>query len=1229
MGIGRGANTVASASELARCMVRDGMEHPALEAVASLGNGGRCESNAERDLHRWLKDLYGFELDTYEIAMELAVNNSRCVEQVPVHVLLPHEVMHAIFTMGATQVIPITFHVDGAEMYSDDEYFVYSFSSAFGGGGLVDDVLLHKFPLVILAERDMCLPGAASGLAPRRGFYGEEWPLDSYRRKWAGEHEVLHVLATCTWSLVKCNGILDAGGLILSTSEAREASDALFLHLRTYEFLAEHYWEERLMLFKIRPKAHSLLHTAREILEWQLNVSVFHTWSDESFLGKLKKIATQCHGKTMTKRVFERYRLYMAFPTTEISSSSGEPGGHPQASPKRAREDNLAGDDDLTAAGDQPLTLALLQQALQVSQQHITNTIHASLEGSLSTLSTRVAQVEANMEEHVKRTTNLLDAMTDRHCHIEGTVKQSAAVVDDVRRRLELLEGKFATDAETTLKLVREHIARLQARVVTGDRPEGGHRYFWAAMSESPERRKRAQFSGKVKRLILESEGDRRLIQVEFGTGNVWYDGTKISSAVTSAPPGGEKIGAGWIHLPSLARQLGTSLTELTERWDVQDTDLYGMHVVTWNVGGLTIDKLLKLLCDLRKERIRPFDSAFVLCLQEIIMDKGKAVQEQDDLQCVCGRQDEDWRGTGIVHTSQFKHSRNKLLRSGFSTCLSVGELRFTVVSGHLPHHATMPEADEIATTWLQQLRSTPKAILGMDANETFSEGISGKVTTHSGRGEQLFSSLSAADFRLPPQKLEKASFFPYNTNMRPRRLDYVMVKHLLCREGEVLSLRDVASSDHEPIWTPLLQPSPPPTKSEPKPWGSRRLRDWRWVEQVIARPPPVSGDMVQEITNIAVQITRPGRALANFAESKPLRQQRRRALRLPAGGERKAAWKAVQKAHREEHRAWKVQQLDLAGKGWWKAKEAVDRDTHDSSWELRLRADERWRQTLQDHFGGIFNKSDAELVAAKLREISDRLSRLCKQTAWEPFTAKELHEVRKRWSGGKACGPDSVSHEALRVLEHDDRWRGTLLYVLNDFLYTAAVPKNVERGITVLLAKTGNPEEWSETRPITLSSALLKTFSQLLIGVELILILRRVCRESLAEQIEADVGVAGDRPWEARAWTNLIHANEINIYFRGEEFRIPQTNGVRQGAPDSPIAFGRVLAVELEKAVQQARGQKPTTGDPPPEDAGAFMDDSYIWSTKKEHLQAMLTHLGANLPPKGLDIHPLKTEII
>ena len=81
--------------------------------------------------------------------------------------------------------------------------------------------------------------------------------------------------------------------------------------------------------------------------------------------------------------------------------------------------------------------------------------------------------------------------------------------------------------------------------------------------------------------------------------------------------------------------------------------------------------------------------------------------------------------------------------------------------------------------------------------------------------------------------------------------------------------------------------------------------------------------------------------------------------------------------------------------------------------------------------------------------------------------------------------------------------------------LYTAKIPGSIEQGIAALLAKTETPTDWNDTRPITLSSALLKTFPQLLIGrvahlvqgdsrlqwarrsrqgVELMLVFRRLC---------------------------------------------------------------------------------------------------------------------------------------
>eukprot|EP00439_Symbiodinium_sp_Y106_P035980 s690_g4.t1 len=194
--------------------------------------------------------------------------------------------------------------------------------------------------------------------------------------------------------------------------------------------------------------------------------------------------------------------------------------------------------------------------------------------------------------------------MINRYCNLENSVKMVTNSYDLIRKRLHLLERKFATasfsvisiktsdggapegnsrpaiviggwdadqNAEETFRLVRDHIVRLdidldmdeafvpgfrrrfviilihnkggeqdtdfrrrihdslrrmrEAKVVTGQRPQGGNRYCWAAMSESPGRHKRAQFAGKVKRLILEMDGDREILDMEFGTGNFWYGG--------------------------------------------------------------------------------------------------------------------------------------------------------------------------------------------------------------------------------------------------------------------------------------------------------------------------------------------------------------------------------------------------------------------------------------------------------------------------------------------------------------------------------------------------------------------------------------------------------------------------------------------------------------------------------------------------------------------------------
>ena len=69
-------------------------------------------------------------------------------------------------------------------------------------------------------------------------------------------------------------------------------------------------------------------------------------------------------------------------------------------------------------------------------------------------------------------------------------------------------------------------------------------------------------------------------------------------------------------------------------------------------------------------------------------------------------------------------------------------------------------------------------------------------------------------------------------------------------------------------------------------------------------------------------------------------------------------------------------------------------------------------------HFGGVFNKLDVHLVDRRFAVVLHRMTTQCKRVPWEPFRNDELKAVRSRWTNGKACGPDSISHEALKILE-------------------------------------------------------------------------------------------------------------------------------------------------------------------------------------------------------------------
>ena len=66
-----------------------------------------------------------------------------------------HEILHSFTEEELGKVIPFAAHGDGAELYTDQEYFVWSWCSAFSFGSMFTDTLVNRFPVCVVSEMQM------------------------------------------------------------------------------------------------------------------------------------------------------------------------------------------------------------------------------------------------------------------------------------------------------------------------------------------------------------------------------------------------------------------------------------------------------------------------------------------------------------------------------------------------------------------------------------------------------------------------------------------------------------------------------------------------------------------------------------------------------------------------------------------------------------------------------------------------------------------------------------------------------------------------------------------------------------------------------------------------------------------------------------------------------------------------------------------------------------------
>ena len=295
-----------------------------------------------------------------------------------------------------------------------------------------------------------------------------------------------------------------------------------------------------------------------------------------------------------------------------------------------------------------------------------------------------------------------------------------------------------------------------------------------------------------------------------------------------------------------------------------------------------------------------------VLLLQEVIAEPGVQFLEDHGWTLVSGKNSRDWRGTAIAYRSSIaKHTNSTLLPAGIASTLTTYERKHTTryIAGHIPHHATIAQTEAILGGWLPSLAG-PRVILGVDANEAFTDPDQQGWRARTGRGELILATLDSHSLHAAPQDLHIPTYHPYNTAMESRRLDYVFSKGRGEGEGKVKpGSRHMASSDHDLVVLDLPNHAGPRHKTARPTWGGRRYAKGVDPKKEAALP-PTQTDTHTAISMLARRITEHGRPSQRFRESRELRELRQRARQV-GEGEARGLWKRVSRQRKQEYRQW------------------------------------------------------------------------------------------------------------------------------------------------------------------------------------------------------------------------------------------------------------------------------------------------------------------------------------
>ena len=233
--VGKGMCYVSESIRWAQAAVAEGASANGLLTWSSLGNKGARMQHAERDLFNWLDSAKLMGLDPYIIWLPRLLKDKLEVVMAPTAMILPHEWLHAVYNAGEMQwhlsllgpgsvpelrrywelalqqewaqqhpacrqgtekLLPLVFHIDGTEVFTNTEANKWSMSSALASADTIESNLpllglmeeeMHHPTVRAAVHREVCgvigwsMDCASRGIMPWTGYYNEEFGPTSSR----------------------------------------------------------------------------------------------------------------------------------------------------------------------------------------------------------------------------------------------------------------------------------------------------------------------------------------------------------------------------------------------------------------------------------------------------------------------------------------------------------------------------------------------------------------------------------------------------------------------------------------------------------------------------------------------------------------------------------------------------------------------------------------------------------------------------------------------------------------------------------------------------------------------------------------------------------------------------------------------------------------------------------------------------------------------------------------